>query len=127
VASVVAVTAGQELALPRDGSAQLDPGASLRVEIAVPLTDARLALHDEADAMVVSTGTTEIGGATTRLRLTPAEPLRPGSTYLLRLDGATTREAHDATGRAYAPFTLKLRTTGERPPPPPKKRGKRRR
>jgi len=63
----------------------------------------------------------------TRYRLAPVEPLQPGSSYTLVVDGAVTREAHDAAGRAYGPFLAKLGTTGEKPAPPPKKRGKSRR
>jgi hypothetical protein len=124
----VAVAGGQELALARDGSSVVDPGAAFRVEIATHLTDARLALHDETDAMVASTGTTEVGASWTRFRLVPDEPLRPGSAYVLRVDGAHSRDLHDPAGRAYAPIALKLKTSGERPAAPPRKkppRGKR--
>jgi hypothetical protein len=128
LSAAVAVIGGQDLPLGRDGSALVDPGASFRVEIAVPLTDGRLALHDEQDAMVASSGTSEVGTSWTRYRLAPDEPLRPGSTYALRVDGATAREAHDPSGRAYGPLALKVKTTGVRPAPAPakKKRGKRR-
>jgi hypothetical protein len=129
LSAAVAVVGGQELRIDRDGSTLVDSGASFTVEVAVPLTDGRLALHDEQDAMVASTGTSEVGTAWTRYRLVPEEPLRPGTPYALRLDGAVTREAHDPSGRAYGPLVLKVKTTGERPAPPTsrKKRGKRRR
>ena len=128
ISTAVAVFGGQDVSIERDGGTLVDAGASFRVEIAVPLTDGRLALHDEQDAMVASSGTSEVGASWTRYRLVPDEPLRPGTTYVLRVDGATTREVHDPAGRAYAPLTLKLKTSGERPAPAParKKRGKRR-
>jgi len=127
VTLAVAVVAGQEVPLARDGVTPVDPGASYRVEIAAHLVDGRLALHDAQDAMVASTGTAEVGGELTRYRLTPVEPLQPGSSYTLVVDGAVTHEAHDAAGRSYGPFLAKLGTTGEKPAPPPKKRGKSRR
>jgi hypothetical protein len=126
--ATVVVVAGQELPIPRDGTALVDPAAAFRVEVGAHLTDGRLALHDEQDAMVASSGTTEVGPSWTRYRLVPDEPLRSGTAYVLRVDGTEAREAHDPAGRAYAPVTLKLKTTGERPAAPvKKKRGKRRR
>jgi hypothetical protein len=128
LSAAVAVVSGQDVPIGRDGSALVDAGASFRVEIAVPLTDGRLALHDEQDAMVASSGTSEVGASWTRYHLVPDEPLRPGTTYVLRVDGAVTREAHDPSGRAYAPLVLVLKTAGERPAPAParKRRGKHR-
>jgi hypothetical protein len=78
--------------------------------------------------MVASRGTSEVGASWTRYSLVPDEPLRPGATYALRVDGAVTREAHDPSGRAYGPLVLIVKTAGERPAPAParKKRGKRR-
>ncbi len=129
LSAAVAVVGGEELAIDPAGGALVDPGASFRVEIAVPLTDGRLALHDEQDAMVASSGTSEVGTSWTRYRLVPDEPLVPGTSYALRVDGAAARELHDPSGRAYAPVVLKLKTKGERPPSAParKHRGKRRR
>jgi hypothetical protein len=66
---------------------------------------------------------------TSRHALTPAAPLRPGSGYTLRLDGALGREIHDAEGRAFLPASFPLRAAGDPPSPTParKNRGKRRR
>ena len=108
--------------MARDGSTTLDPDAAFRVEIPVHLTDGRMALHDEQDAMVASSGTTEIGASWTRYRLVPEVPLRPGTSYALWVDGAITREAHDPSGRAYGPVVLRLKTTGVRPATPAKKK-----
>jgi hypothetical protein len=113
--------------LQRDGVTTIDPAAAFQVEVAAHLADGRLALHDEADAMVASTGTTELGENLTRYRLVPDAPLRPGSRYTLRLDGAVAREAHGSDGRAYAPVVLKVQTTGQRPAVAPKKRHRSRR
>ena len=126
VSTAVAVVAGQELPLARDGDTVIDPAASFRLEVAAQITDGRLALHDERDAMVASAGTTELGSSRTLFRLAPEAPLTPGSAYTLQLDGAASREAHDPAGRAYAPIVLSVKTSGERPRPTvTKKRGRR--
>ncbi len=129
LSAAVAVVAGKDLPIDRGGSTLVDIAASFRVEIAAPLADGRLALHDEQDAMVASTGTSEVGASWTRYQLVPDQPLRPGSSYALRIDGAAASEVHDIGGRTYAPVVLKLKTAGERPAPAPsskKKRAKRR-
>ena len=117
VTAAVAVTAGSELSLEREGVTVVDPAASFRIEVAAQITDGRLALHDAQDAMVASTGTTELGSSRTVFRLGPEAPLVPGTAYTLQLEGAVSREAHDPTGRAYGPLVLSLRTSGERPRP----------
>ncbi len=127
LSAAVAIVGGQEILIARDGSAIVDPAAAFRIEVAVHLTDGRMALHDEQDAMVASSGTNEIGASWTRYHLVPDGPLRPGTSYAIWIDGAVTRQIHDASGRAYGPVVLKLKTSGERPAAPArKKRGKRR-
>jgi hypothetical protein len=113
--------------LARDRLTLVDPGSSFRVEVSARLPDARLVLLDAQDAMVPVKGELEIG-AVSRFHLSPADALRPGSSYALRLDGIAGREVHDAQGRAYQPLSLQLRTTGERSSPPAakKRRTKRR-
>jgi len=127
VSAVVSWVGGREFPLPRDGTAVVDPTASFQVEVSAHLTDGRLALDDEQDVMVASSGTSEVGTGFTRYRLVPDEPLRPGTTYLLRIDGSAGREVHDPLGHAYAPVEIRLRTTGERPAPPPRRSAKKKR
>jgi len=122
LSTAVAIVGGREIPIARDGATSVDPAAAFRVEIAVHLADGRMALHDEQDAMVASSGTTEIGASWTSYRLVPEGPLRPGTSYALWIDGAVTREAHDPSGRAYGPVVLKLKTTGERPAAPARKK-----
>ena len=110
--------------LSRDGPSLVDPAAGFRIAVGAELLDARLSVLDGADAAVPSTGAMEIG-AVSRFSLSPSGPLRPGSTYLLRLDGATSRDIHGARGEIFAPLVLQIRTSGE-PPPPPRHRSTRR-
>jgi hypothetical protein len=95
----------------------VDPAVRFQVDVAVPLVDARLALVDSGDAMVAAAESHEIGSTWSRFTLVPEAPLRPGSTYSLRLDGAADREAHDSDGRTYQVTVWEIRTTGEPPPP----------
>ncbi|ACL65626.1 conserved hypothetical protein [Anaeromyxobacter dehalogenans 2CP-1] len=110
---------GAALPLALQAETVVDAGAHFRLDLAVASADARLALLDANDAAVAAAGTHEVG-TTTRLTLSPSEPLRPGSRYTLRLDGAATREFHDAAGKAYAPAGLSVLVAGTPPPPEPK-------
>jgi len=112
-------------ALTPDGQTAIDPSATFRVVLIGRCQDARLALHDAADAAVPATAGAEIGEATV-LTLSPAAPLVPGSRYQLRLDGAVTRELHEGE-RSFTPAVYAVQVTGEPPParPPPRKRSRR--
>jgi hypothetical protein len=87
--------------------------------------EARLSLLDGADAMQPSAGAREAGPNTT-VTLQPAAPLRPGSTFRLRVDGATTRELKAADGTVRAPVELPVLVAGEAPPEPKVKAKKQR-
>lgn len=117
---------GSSLPLSRDGVTAIDPRASFRVEVSARLEDTRLSLLDARDAMVPGDGTTE-AGSSTRFTLTPAAPLRPGSSYTLRLDGDEGRLVRAQGGRSFEPVSLALRVSGEPPAPPRKARRPRRR
>ena len=112
-------------ALSLDGVTAVDPSATFRVVLAGASRDARLALHDAADAAVPATAGVEIGEATV-LTLSPSAPLVPGSRYQLRLDGAMARELHMGD-RSFTPAVYALQATGEPPParPTPRKRSRR--
>lgn len=114
--------------LARDGESAVDPSATFRVEVGVPLAGARLALYDAQEALVPAEGLAEIGSAGSLFTLRPRPPLRPGSHYVLRLEGAAEQELRDLSGLSYRPLTFPLRTTGEPPAePPPRKARKPRR
>lgn len=109
-------------ALTQEGEVSVDPSATFRVVLAGASRDARLALHDAADAAVPAAATVEIG-ETTVLTLSPAAPLMPGSRYVLRLDGAVTRELH-LDGRSFTPAGFAVKAAGVPPPParPPQRK-----
>ncbi|HET7824773.1 MAG TPA: hypothetical protein VFK90_05550 [Anaeromyxobacter sp.] len=100
----------------------VDPGSTFQVELGVRIPDARLVLLDAADAHVPARSTHEVGDKT-QLALAPAQPLAPGSRYVLRVEGATSRELRDGD-RAWAPLSFPLLTAGTPPPPEPKKKPK---
>ena len=103
----------------------VDPASRFEIELGAALPDARLVLLDAQDAVVPSTGSREVGSAT-KLALAPTAPLTPAARYLLRVDGAATREVHDAQGRSYAPLVVPLLAAGTPPAPEQKAKGKRR-
>jgi hypothetical protein len=115
---------GSALPLSRDAVTAVDPSARFRLEVGARLSLARLSLLDGQDAMVPSDGTTE-ATATTRFTLAPSAPLRPGSSYTLRLEGAEGRLLMGQGGGTWEPVSLALRTTGAAPAP--QRKAKRRR
>jgi len=108
--------------LVRGGETVVDPASSFEIELSGRAVDARLVLLDGAEAHVPARSTREVGG-TTRLTVTPTAPLVPGSRYVLRLEGAATRELRDGD-RVYAPVSFALIAAGTPPPPQPKKKPK---
>ncbi|HET7752731.1 MAG TPA: hypothetical protein VFK85_02380 [Anaeromyxobacteraceae bacterium] len=117
ITGAVAIVGGATSPIAFDEPVTVDPAVRFQVDVAAPLVDARLALVDSGDAMISAVESHEIGATWSRFTLTPDAPLRPGSTYSLKLDGAAEREAHDADGRAYQITVWHIRTTGEAPPP----------
>jgi hypothetical protein len=127
--SAVAIEPTQRIALAPGAEAVVDAAATFEVELSARAADARLVLVDARDDLVAAAGSREVSG-TTRLTLVPSAPLVPGSRYALRVDGASTRDLHDDSGRAYGPVSVPILTAGTPPAPEPKKppeRKKRRR
>jgi hypothetical protein len=105
---------GSVTPLVHDGVTTVAPSARFRVEVLARLADARLSLLDAQDAMVAGDDTVE-ATATTRFTLAPTAPLRPGSSYTLRLEGAEGRLLRAEDGGAYEPVSLAMRTPGAAP------------
>jgi len=118
--------ASEPARLLRDGEALVSSAARFAVEAGAPLADARLVLYDGQQALVEAEGAAEIGSASSRFTLSPVRPLRPGSRYVLRLEGAQSRELHDLAGRAFRPLSFPLRVQPPADPPPRKAKKKRR-
>jgi hypothetical protein len=125
VRAVAAVEPAARTPLAHDGETVVDPASSFDVELAAPVRSVRLVLLDVADAHVAATAVREVGQAT-RLSLTPASPLVPGSRYVLRLEGAGGRELLDGAGAPLAPLSFALLAAGTPPPPEPKRPARRR-
>jgi hypothetical protein len=124
--AAVATAAGGEVPLSPGAETTVEPRATFRVELPLPLADARLSLLDGGDALVASSATREVGQATL-LTLVPASALPAGSRLRLRVDGATTRELHAVDGRRFAPVEWLVLVAGEPPDKrPPGRKGKRR-
>jgi hypothetical protein len=105
--------------------AVVDAGARFQLEIGRALRDARLVLVDAADAHVTGSEVREVG-TTTVLELTPEPPLRPGSRYLLRVEGIDGGPIRGGDGVAYEPVTVPLIVAGTPPPPEPERKPARR-
>ncbi len=126
VRSAVAVEPAARTALSATAETVVDPASTFDIELAPRLADARIVLLDAAEAHVAAKDVRELTG-TTRLTLAPEAPLTPGSRYVLRIDGASVREMHDADGRAFAPIGFAVLVAGTPPPPGPKAPPKRKR
>lgn len=118
--------AGARVTLSPATEGIVEPTSTFRVVLPGRSDDARLSLLDGADALVPGRGTREVGEQTV-LTLAPAQPLAPARRYLLRIDGARTRDLHDSAGRAAGPVELHLVVAGSAPEPPPKAVRKKRR
>lgn len=123
VAEALALIPGAATPLRGGEQVTVDPAATFRVVLRGAYPEARLSLLDGGDAMVAGAGAREVGTQTT-VTFQPAAPLKPASSYRLRVDGATTRELKDAAGAARAPVEFPLLAAGE-PPPEPKASRKR--
>jgi hypothetical protein len=125
-AAALATAGPAGTALVAGSETAVDPRSSFRVELPLPLPDARLSLLDGGDAMVPCSGSREVGPATV-LTLTPAAALPAGARLRLRVDGAATRELRAADGRRFAPLEWPVVVAGApEPRKAPGRKGKRR-
>lgn len=108
-----------------DPNEDISPEARFELELPA-LHDVRVRLFSEDQRAVPSVDRLELG-PTTRYRLSPTDPLLPATRYTLRVDGLRADNPTDASGHAYLPAQVGLRTSGEKPPPVPKPEPKRKR
>jgi hypothetical protein len=126
LAAAEARTGTASTPLAPGSSASVEPGSTFELRVAAPARDARLVLLDAQDALVASTVDAELGPEA-RFTLVPQEPLRPGSAYLLRLEGIGGRLVRSEDGRSFEPLVLSMQVLGTPPPrSPPKKAQKKR-
>ncbi len=116
---------GGRVALSPSTEAIVDPASTFRVVLPGRSEDARLSVLDLRDDLLPSRGTREVGVETV-LTVTPVQPLTPASHYLLRVDGARSRDLHDSAQRAAGPVELRVVAAGV-PPEPEKKPAKKKR
>jgi hypothetical protein len=104
----------------------VEPSATFQVRVRARTEEARLVLADAQGAMVPSSGSTEVA-LDTEFQLAPTEPLRPGSSYVLRLEGLAGRIVRDVNGRGYEPVTFRVLVTGRQDPVPARRKAARHR
>jgi len=121
VTSALVIEAGGGVGLDRERLSAVAPTASFEVRIGIRATEARLVLEDAQGALVPATGSTEVG-ADTAFELKPSEPLKPGSTFLLRLEGQRGRIVRDPEGHSYEPLVFRVRVNGSPEPAPPRRK-----
>jgi hypothetical protein len=126
VASAEARAAGTATSLSRGPSSAVDPASTFEVRVSAPARDARLVLLDAQDVVVPASVDSEVG-AESRFTLVPVEPLRPGSSYQLRLEGLGGRLVRSDDGKGFEPLVLSLQILGTPPPRAPPKKAKKKR
>lgn len=94
--------------------ATVGPAASFEVRVGASLPGARLILLDAQDALVAGSGEAEIGRES-RYTFVPAEPLRLGASYRLRLEGLESRNLPAADGTTYLSAEFPVQVAGSRP------------
>jgi hypothetical protein len=126
LASAQALHAGTATPLSPGVTVAVEPASSFEIRIAAPARDARLVLLDAQDVLVPSTVEAELGSESSFL-LQPLEPLRPGRTYLLRLEGLGARLVRSDGGRSFEPLLLPIQITGSPQPRVPQKKAPKKR
>jgi hypothetical protein len=104
----------------------MPPASAFEVRVSAPARDARLVLVDAQDLVVPAAVDSEVG-TESRFTLVPVEPLRPGSTYQLRLEGIGGRLVRSDDGKSFEPLVLLVQILGTPPPRAPPKKAKKKR
>jgi hypothetical protein len=126
VTSAEARVPGASVPLATGTRTTVEPASTFEVRASVGLRGARLVLLDAQDAIVPSASDIEVGSES-RFTLVPEETLRPGSAYVLRLEGIAGRVVSADGGRSFEPATFPLETSGTPPPRASPQKAKRRR
>jgi len=121
LAGAQALHSGTATPLSPGVAVAVESASSFEVHIAAPARDARLVLLDAQDVQVPATVEAEVGSES-RFLLVPIDPLRPGGSYLLRLEGLGTRLVRSDDGRSFEPLVLPLQIIGSPPPRAPPRR-----
>ncbi len=108
-----AVVRAGESVTPLDPAGVTAPGPapSFEVRAGAVLPGARLVLVDAQDQLVAGAADTEIG-ADSRFTFVPSDPLRPGGSYLLRLEGLSGPAVTTPDGRTYLPASFPIQAPG---------------
>jgi hypothetical protein len=118
--------AGVGTPLTPGSAAAVEPMSSFEVRVAARVRDARLVLHDAQDVLVPAEVEAELGSES-RFLLIPAEPLRPGGAYVLRMEGTGSRRVMSDGGTTFEPLVLPIQVLGTPPPRAPPKKGQKKR
>jgi hypothetical protein len=109
----------------------VEPASELWFQTDTTLRDFRVRIFDEANRALVSDDETEPVDGGTAYRIRFASPLKSGHKYTLVVDGQTTPDVVDVTGKPHPEYRFPVQVSGEKvkeaPPPPPPGKKKRRR
>jgi len=114
---------------PEAGSfAVTEPASELRMTAHPQLTDFRVRVFDETEKALVSDDEASVADSGTYYRVQLAQPLKSGFKYTVVVDGQTSPERVDISGRRYPELRLPIQISGEKekPPPPPARKKRRR-
>lgn len=97
-------------------NAQIEEAVALTVALPARLKDFRLRLMDWSDKLVISDDELQADGVT--WVLTPAEPLKSGRSYTLKLDAELGPVITDEAGGTWNDWELPFHMTGDVQPEP---------
>lgn len=108
-----AVVRAGDSVTPLDAAGVTAPGPapSFEVRADAVLPGARLVLVDAQDQLVAGSADTEVG-TDSRFTFVPSDPLRPGGSYLLRLEGLSGPAVTTPDGRTYLPASFPIQAPG---------------
>lgn len=96
-----------------DGRAELEPTATLILEFPTRLRDYRVRLFDDRDLVLPSDDAATLTDGGLLYEVDLLQPLAPGRSYLLMVDGELGPQVLDQEGRAHEDVRLVLNVRGE--------------